>query len=76
MADWVDDKSLWGDEWTLVYARTDEELAQQRSAAMFTYAEEGVSTTGGFTCDGCERAHICKLVFDLYSTNGDCLWEK
>ena len=77
MADWIDDKSVWGDQWTLAYARTDEELAKQRGMALFTYSEtEGMPVPDEFTCDACSRRHRCKLVFDLYSTNGDCLWEK
>lgn len=29
-----------------------------------------------FTCDSCERAPVCKLAFDPYNTDGDCLWDK
>lgn len=77
MADWVDAKWVGGDQWTLAYERDEVELAKQRSMAKLSYAQEGVSIDDlKFTCDDCPRRFRCKLVFDLYSTNGDCLWEK
>jgi hypothetical protein len=75
MADWVDDEHLRGDEHTHAIARMPDELAQQRAMAVFTYAKEGFGYDD-FTCDNCSRRFVCKLVFDGYNTQGDCLWEK
>jgi len=75
VADWVDDEYLRGDEWTHAHALTSEQLAKQRSMALFTYAKENFRPTV-FTCDTCSRRFICKLVFDGYNVNGGCLWEK
>lgn len=29
-----------------------------------------------YTCDECDRAPKCKLAFDSYNTEGDCLYSK
>ena len=28
------------------------------------------------TCDNCAAVTICSLAYDLYNTNGDCIYDK
>lgn len=51
--------------WTLVRERRD---ARER----WPFGDEPVE----FTCDACAYAPRCRLAFDFYNTNGDCLLEK
>jgi len=58
-------------------ARTKKQLAEHRRAVLL--AAEKIArgpTPASFTCDDCELAPRCTLVFDLYNTDGDCLLEK
>lgn len=75
MGNIIEHDELYGDEWTFAHARSKEELARVRAMIVAQYDITGY-TPEEFTCDTCVRAPICKLAFDLYSTNGDCLWEK
>lgn len=69
--------TLPGDSWTFATPATAEELAIEREdAASQLRFLSFENWDGTFTCDGCIRAPICTLVYDLYNTDGDCLWEK
>ena len=53
------------------------ELAQLRQENVDFMEERGLGPIDGvFTCDSCNDAPICKLAFDAYNTNGDCLMSK
>jgi hypothetical protein len=54
------------------YPRDDFQLAQDRAISVTINGEP----QGGFTCDQCGAVRRCKLAFDWYNTNGDCLAEK
>jgi len=54
---------------------TEEQLRVQRKESIESAKEHGMEVAK-FTCDGCNLATTCKLVFDLYNTDGDCLLEK
>lgn len=52
-------------------------LAKERRSArqdLLQHFEPGEPIA--FTCDECPHARACKLAFDLYNTDGDCLAEK
>lgn len=61
------------DRWTYRVPRTPEQLAEKRRASLATWFG---GREQSFTCDGCGRAPVCVLAFDLYNTDGDCLDEK
>lgn len=54
---------------------TPQELAADRARIVEMYREH-VGTIEKFTCDDCGARFTCKLVFDAYNTDGDCLAEK
>jgi hypothetical protein len=37
---------------------------------------EGDPPADRYTCDGCAHAPECRLAYDLYNTDGDCLASK
>ena len=70
-------RSIVGDSFTNEVALSLEELQTVRAGALRKAQALGCSPVPEkFTCDDCARAPVCALVFDLYNTNGDCLWEK
>ena len=54
-------------------AVSDSDLAAERERAI---ALQGLDPWIEFTCDECEIANRCRLAFDPYNTNGDCLASK
>ena len=54
---------------------TPAELAYDRERVVRLYAREGISIST-FTCDDCAARFKCKMAFDVYNTDGDCLAEK
>jgi hypothetical protein len=58
--------------WQLVEERGRARLAMLRHHTPPDKLDEWVE----FTCDSCPHARCCKLAFDLYNTDGDCLAEK
>lgn len=63
------------DEWTRETALTPDELAAYRKK-MVELGDELGHSPWDYTCDRCSRAAICKLAFDGYNTDGDCLYSK
>lgn len=63
------------DEWTREVPLTPEELAAYRLQQIKWGDELGLSPDV-FTCDNCALAPKCKLAFDGYNTDGDCLYSK
>lgn len=56
-----------------------EVLAQEREKAVVFLSNTHSSLFSFdtvFTCDSCPTAPTCRLAFDGYNTNGDCLAEK
>jgi len=54
--------------------RTGEALAVLRENSLTHLTQKlGYSSDTAFTCDTCSDAPICKLAFDCYNTDGDCL---
>lgn len=76
MGDMLEKDGIRGDAWTRAYPLTEQQLAELRAKAIQYGEEEAHFSPEVFTCDGCTRAPICKCVFDLYNTDGDCIWEK
>jgi hypothetical protein len=72
VADWIEHDELYDTDWAFSVPRTPEELASSRK---FSVSQSGYPPQG-FTCDNCKAAPRCKLVFDWYNTNGDCIAEK
>lgn len=64
------------EEWMREKPLTVEELARYRDDALAHFAKHGISVPDMFTCDSCADRFVCKLVFDAYNTDGDCLMEK
>lgn len=62
--------------WLRKVPLTPDQLADIRKEKIVFAAELLKEPPTQFTCDGCKIADICKLVFDSYNTNGDCLYEK
>jgi len=57
--------------------RTPEQLKEERNNSIANaFMGSLTRMTDRFTCDSCPRAPICTLAFDLYNTNGDCLYDK
>lgn len=54
---------------------TPAELAYDRERVVRLYVSEGIEVSA-FTCDDCIQRFKCKLAFDSYNTDGDCLAEK
>lgn len=54
---------------------TPEELRKWR-ADQVAFHEQMCGPLAKFTCDDCAGAPKCKLAFDSYNTDGDCLYEK
>jgi hypothetical protein len=72
-------ETLIDDAFTLACARTEDELKEYRQQTLERLSQEGYidpQFLEDFTCDACGRRHVCLLAYDLYSTNGDCLYEK
>jgi hypothetical protein len=63
-------------QWTWKTSRSPEQLAEERKASIIDAKKTINLSIDKFTCDDCDRAPICTLAFDLYNTNGDCLYEK
>lgn len=51
----------------------EEQLAAYRASVIASHVEFGIDA---FTCDDCPARYTCKLAFDPYNTDGDCLAEK
>ena len=64
------------DEWTREKPLSEDELATLRKECVKREEDLGGRCLRKFTCDECSRASICRLAFDGYNTNGDCLYEK
>lgn len=65
------------DPWLRKHPLTDEQLTEEREKMVsFLVVEHGWCGDVKFTCDGCELAKTCTLVFDGYNTDGDCLLSK
>lgn len=62
-------------EWVREVALCPDELAAIR-LKMNKLNAEFTSVPERYTCDDCGFAPKCKLVFDAYNTEGDCLYEK
>lgn len=75
MADWRDAEALRETDYDRAVPLTEEQLEKARISAL---AKGMIFATAPptYTCDDCSRRFICKLVFDMYNTNGDCLWVK
>ncbi len=63
------------DQWVRAVPLTPEELSVHR-AKQVEFCNQMGSAPEKFTCDGCGFAPSCKLAFDGYNTDGDCLYEK
>lgn len=63
------------DVWTRDTPFTSEQLKAFR-AKMVEHCNELGRAPEKFTCDDCARASKCKLAFDGYNTDGDCLYSK
>jgi len=63
------------DQWVRETPLTPQELAAYR-AEQVAFQEEHFGPTQKYTCDECGLAPKCKLAFDGYNTDGDCLYEK
>ena len=78
MADAVDSISL-VDQWTREDPVSEGYLQHMRIGAVRELVQDGLvdePETFKYTCDACDRRYVCKLVFDAYNTNGDCIWVK
>lgn len=73
MGDILEHDELYTRPFEFLHPRTTEQLEQDRAVQV---ADNGGEPEGGFTCDNCGAAPRCKLAFDWYNTNGDCLAEK
>lgn len=63
-------------EWLWATPLTDAELAEDRRTAVDLIAGMYDEAPNRFTCDDCPMAVHCTLAFDVYNTDGDCLYEK
>lgn len=63
------------DDITRTVPLTDAELAADRARMVDLYRQH-VGEIESFTCDDCGARYTCKLVFDAYNTDGDCIAEK
>lgn len=65
------------EKYLLETPRTREEVLELWTKAKLQLADR-YQTIGvpEFTCVDCATVFKCKLAFDLYNTNGDCLLEK
>lgn len=73
MADWVEHDELYDSDFRYARPRTPEELKRDR-ARLIQMA--GRYAPAVYTCDDCGAAPTCKLAFDAYNSDGDCLAEK
>lgn len=64
------------ERWMVESPRTESELAEMRAKSVKDEATFGRHTVDSFTCDDCELRFRCLLVFDGYSTGGECLLDK
>jgi len=62
-----DNRSLWANPLT----HEEVKQARLRNQAM----NWGMAPTS-YTCDSCHLVNKCRLAFDAYNTNGDCLLSK
>jgi MoaA/NifB/PqqE/SkfB family radical SAM enzyme len=63
------------DQWKKEPPYTDKQLRDIRSR-LLKYLNYTPTLHGGITCDKCEGKAACRLAYDAYNTNGDCLLEK
>jgi hypothetical protein len=73
MADFIEHDTLYERPHEFLFPRTKAQLEQNRAVVVADYGGE---PSGGFTCDTCSFVARCKLAFDWYNINGDCLAEK
>jgi hypothetical protein len=80
------------DAWTYPEPQTEDQAARRRESAVRALEGDEPLPVGNvlllvlkgppresparFTCDGCDRRLICRLAYDPYNTDGDCLWLK
>ena len=62
------------DQWVRAVPLTEEELEEEKVKLREHYAPHGFDI--GTTCEECGLRFTCKLAFDAYNTNGDCLLSK
>jgi hypothetical protein len=63
------------DQWTRAVPLTPQELAMYR-VKQVEWGNELGRSPDVYTCDDCASAPRCKLAFDAYNDEGDCLLEK
>jgi hypothetical protein len=61
------------DPWMLPEPRSDNEVARMRASAL---KNQEMPTDTVFTCDDCNLRFKCKLAFDWWNQDGDCLYDK
>jgi len=62
--------------WLFKNPRTPEQMAECRKESVAEAAKAVKNPPTAFTCDECGIANVCTLAFDLYNTDGDCLYDK
>jgi hypothetical protein len=60
--------------WDLKRPRSMWELVQLRTKSINEYREGMI--VDEFTCDHCAQVSYCSLAFDIYNTDGECLYAK
>jgi len=64
------------DPWTLKRPRTEKEMEALRKEAIDLTHKFITFKNKTYTCDNCDRKHVCTLAYDAYNTNGDCIYVK
>jgi len=63
-------------EWIRKEPLTPNQMAEFRKEQVKRAGEIIKDVPEKFTCDDCGLAGVCRLAFDSYNTNGDCLYDK
>ena len=63
-------------DWLRPEPLTTEQLVKFREEQVKVVATLLANVPEKFTCDGCGLAGVCRLAWDAYNTDGDCLYDK